>query len=104
MDFRAYASYAALFCVFEENSNQAAADSLASPLRSDEERDNIHCFPAEFRTPFVRSVSVAAKHTLRIFGNNDKPAVGSGHNVLKHAAGIFNGSLCTNVHQKLTSE
>jgi len=98
------AAYAALFCILEQTANQAAANALASPLRCDEKRNDVHCFSAEFRAPFIGSVSVTAEDPFGIFGNNYKPAVGRVHNVLKHAAGIFGRSLRTNVGQKLTSQ
>jgi len=97
MNFSANAPDASLLGVVEESGDEAATNTLASPLWCDEQGDDIHRLARKFRAPFVRSVGVTAQCPFVVLSDDDKPAVAGVHDVFKYAAGIFGGSLCSDV-------
>src|SRR5215470_8172811 len=71
MNFSADAPDTSLPCVLKESGDKAATDTLASPLRRDEESDDIHRFSRKFGAPLVRCIGVTAQCSFVVFCDHD---------------------------------
>src|SRR5215470_6336591 len=104
MDFGADPAQPPPFSTFEKSCDKTAPYAFTSPLRRNEQGDDIHRFPAKLGAPFIGSVGVTAQHSLSVFGDDNKPAILSVHDVLKDSPCILVGTLRTDVRQQLTGE
>jgi hypothetical protein len=88
MNFGAHSPNTSLLGVFEQAGDQSAADTFASPLRRDKQRNDIHRFAAKLRPPFITRIGIPAEAALVVLGHDNEPAILSVHNVMKYTAGI----------------
>src|SRR5262245_34545354 len=104
MDFGADASNTALLRILQKRSNESAADAFTTPLRRNEERDDVHGLAAEFGPPLVRCIRVAAQRPFVVLGDDHQTSIRVLHDVRENAARIFFGALRADIRQKLAGQ